>query len=247
MPDACQVETDVVQGIGHGTADEHYREHLCQLVTRYAGTDGDLDGGSYQILMSVTGRSLSTLKNWFRYSNGMPDLAAMARIVAHWKIPPHEVFPSASAVEPGAQGAAAEEPIPTDIGAGTVALPFASGQDRGLVRQALQRYSLQSETLVWLRQDSGDAAGVVENGELMLVDTSVERIQQAGLFVLRTNDPEPVICTRMVQPLIGRPEARISLPGSKLAGAWEDMPLQDGLLKGPITVLGRVVGRLQGV
>src|SRR5664280_1096089 len=72
-----------------------YRQHLADTILEYVTDKGAIETPeAYRRVIAVTGRQLSTIKNWLSYRTNLPDLASLARIVEHWKIPPESIFPS---------------------------------------------------------------------------------------------------------------------------------------------------------
>lgn len=231
---------------------EAYIEHISRLVLRYGKERGLRDTDAFKELMGVTGRGFSTVKNWLRYRTGLPDLEAMARIQAHWRIPADEIF-RADLIGLGSP----------DTGGGTVSatglstrgdvavLALSSLGQTDLRSRMLQRYGSAVSNMVLLAQEGADASGVVEAGDLMLVDTSVDRIRRAGLYVLCMADGTEAgqVCTRQVTPLMGRPVARVAITSQALGILPEELPLDNNgrFESDSVSVLGRVVGVMRAL
>jgi hypothetical protein len=241
-------------------AEAAYRDHVARLVLSHVETaagESALVKDAVHQLMDVTGMSLSTVRNWFRRRSGMPDLASMARIVARWSIAPEEVFPPnlLGTMRLSTQPAEDQQCAPTHGASASVigeaAVLLLSGRNDALsVKAGLQRYSATPEALILVRQEGTDSTGVVEHGELMLVDASVERIIGSGFYVLRVPGPggRTSLALRSVQPLLGREAVRVSAASQSLASFWEEVALgPNGSLQNGITILGKMVGRLQSL
>lgn len=265
IPNDFQREADAA-------AESAYRDHIARVVLGYVDSanreaalaKGTAPGGeqplvkdAVQQLMEVTGMSLSTVRNWFRRKTGMPDLASMARIVSRWGIQPDEVFPP-SLIDgmrlSGSSSAAVDQSAPhsgTASASADAAVLLPSGRNDVLsVKAALQRYSANPESLIFLRQEGTDATGVVEHGELMLVDASVERIVGSGFYVVRIAGPggRTTVALRMVQALMGKQAVKVSAASQSLANLWEEVPLNaDSTFQDGITVLGRLLAVLRSL
>jgi hypothetical protein len=187
----------------------------------------------------------------------MPDLASMARIVSRWAIPPDQVFPGAlvSAMRLSSGDSTAADPPAAHVGGASASAEAAvllpSGRnDLQSVKAALQRYSATPEALIFVRQEGTDATGVVEHGELMLIDASVERIMGSGFYVVRIAGPggRTTVALRMVQALMGRQAVKVSAASQSLANLWEEVPLTaQGTFQEGITILGRLVAVLRSL
>jgi hypothetical protein len=223
-----------------------FRKRIAEVILRHARLDGASDAAIYNQITELTGRSYSAVKSWLRYKISLPDLRSMAQIVEHWKIPLTEVF-APGQVNAGstdknslARWGSAAGPVLFDLS------PLGTTEER---ERGFAKYSAATDSLVLMQHDSIDTAGMLEAGDLMLVDTSVESIQQSGVYVLRVGreDTGERIYTRQVQLLLGKPCARVSTPGAANAQG-EDLPIRNGLFEyDDITVLGRVRGTLRAV
>lgn len=230
-----------------GVSSEEYREYVAAVILRYASNGGELDLPQvYHRVRQITGRGYSTIKGWLHLGIGIPDLEAMARICASLRIPPAEIFPPnlLSGIVPSA-----EEPARADSSLALLpdVIPLTGRNVTESARRALARYAIPGATLVLLQQVGGDATGVIESGELMLVNTSVETISCAGVYVLRMPGSTGQMCTRMVQPLVGKPAALVSLVGNRMQGQAEELPMNGTEFVGGVSVLGHVVAVLRGL
>lgn len=233
-----------------GLSSEEYRQHVVDTIWRYASQGGALDGRHvFHQIKDVTNRSYSTVKNWMHFGIGLPDLEALSLIISHWGIRPEELFPQRIpvAVEPS-------PPTDSEIQNPALANSVLAGEPQVLpvfgrstaraVSTVFAKYSSSPTRCVWVQQPNGDAAGVVDQGEVMLVDPQIERITESGLYILRVPMPSggEVMVTRLVHPLTGCARARVSLPNTKYQiGISEEVPLVDGELGHGIAVVGRVL------
>lgn len=248
-------QTTESQARAHEVAEQAFRDHVAQVVMHHVGTEVDLAESRHRALVELaatTGRSLSTIKNWVNYRTGSPDLESMARIMARWKVAADDVFPPhllrALSTGPDAPAApAAEMPIAAKD---AVVLRLSGRNDVAQVSEATQRYSDRATGLIFVRQEGHDAAGVVEAGELMLVDASVERIERSGLYILRIPGAsgDNVTVLRTVHRLVSKSAARVHVAGQALSSFGEELDLtaEHTFVTG-IAVLGRVVAVLRAV
>jgi len=234
---------------GSGMSSEAYRQHVIDVIWRYASRNGTLDSRQvFHELKDVTGRSYSTVKNWMHFGIGLPDVEALSFVVSHWGIPAEELFPQRVpvAVEPPPELAAEEAPAAaSSLSNEPHVLPAFGRPNVRAINRVFSKYTANPTWCVWVQQPNADAAGVVDQGEVMLVDPQIERITGAGLYILRiplASGGEDMV-TRWVQPLTGQALARVSLPNTKIQiGMSEEFPLfADGKFGNGIAVVGKVL------
>lgn len=220
------------------------RRRIASLILRYVQADGTSKSDAIKAVADATGRSVSTVKNWLLYHLALPDLEAMAQIVARWSIPAFEVFECLSQQPKASPVTLPPRPstgLPdNDLG---MLVPLSSIAHPSLLR-ALRRYSDSPDHLVIQQFECPDSP-VVSHGELMFIDTSVETVLPiGGTYVLSVLDPDGRVQlhTRRVQPLIGRPSAQVAMLSPDHLQLTEEFPLVGGVLAGgKVRVFGKVV------
>lgn len=239
----------------HEPALEAFETHVTSTMLRYAQA-GTTRGKALDLLHKVTQRSERTMQNWFVNRTSMPDLEATGKIMAHWGISAEELFPPDMIAQlKGAANATVMQPETAtpepsfDLGDAPV-LTLAGPNHPQAVAEAMKAYSGNPSKTVLMPYRGGDASGFVEHGELIGVDVEHEKITGMGWYLLRIEDDSGGYADflRVVQPLTGRPFARVAPASQALSSMSEELELRGGLfvVKG-INVLGRMTGRFSRV
>jgi hypothetical protein len=231
--------------------DEAYRNYIADLVMEYATERGVLNNNpeAYRRVMAVTGRTLGTVKNWLAYRTNAPDLASLARIVEHWKIPPQAVYPQQLPMLLGtvddSVATLQTENIAGNLGE-HVLISFHGRTDAETIDKALSKYTDQPRSALLVRQVGSDMIDEIRPGELMLVDSAQESINGSGIYVLRISSKgsNDTVCVRFVERLLGEPNVRLRGGSASPAASVETLPLIEGVIPG-VTVLARVLGVLR--
>jgi hypothetical protein len=232
-----------------------YRRYVGDLLARYATRNGSLEPPEAMAeLVAVTGKSLSTVRNWLVYRQYLPDLESFAKIVLHWRIPATEVFPAdlenILLSEPphdtkpiASQGVA--PPGAFDIRDAVMFSPFGN-KDQSVVIKALSKYTDFPRSTMFVRMESADMEEKIRIGEIMLADCSDEQISRNGMYLLRYTGQSGAVhtCVRMVIVLAGQNLAKLVCLNPLFSSSDETVPLVDGQLPSHITILGRVAGLL---
>lgn len=230
-----------------GDIDALYRQYLADLILDFATNGGQVDTPeAHRRIMSVTHRTITTVKNWLAYRVNFPDIGSLARIVAHWEIPPADIFPRGldgllSGVTP------VSEPDPKTRGINDEHIvPVHSSSDPARLDRLLLKYTDHPRECVYVRQDGSDMLDQIRPGELMLIDPSYEHIRANGVYLLKFMMPDAPdrLVTRNVEILLSEPALRISC-GSGVQQSVETISLANGNLPSKVTVLGKVIGVLK--
>lgn len=226
-----------------------YKNHLAAVILKAITRDGEVATyDAFRQVVEVTGRTLSTVKNWLGAQIHAPDLASLARIVAHWKIPPDSVFPArlleqlSAPTSPAVKRVAG---IEEDITAVDL-IPIQSAQSPAS-RLALLYYSKNPEKALFIRQEDSDN-DQLRLGELAMIDPTYEELGGDGFYLLKIKRPGRAgssICIRFISALVGEPTLRLGRSSSSPIESVELIPLVDGGLPGHIIVLGKVIAVLR--
>jgi hypothetical protein len=225
-----------------------YRHYLADTILEYITDQGAIDGPeAYRQVIAVTGRQLSTVKNWLSYRTNLPDLASLARIVEHWAIPTTAIFPPQLSLLLSGVTMSDASAIETPRGsfADHVLVPLYGAGDAAMIDRALAKYTDHPKSALLVRHEGSDMLDEIRPGELMLVDTTLEQIRGSGIYLLKfAVGGEQATCVRHVDLLMGEPAVRIRGGSASPATSAETLPLVEGVLR-EVTVLGRVVGVLR--
>lgn len=247
LPQATEDETNGIPT----DVDAAYRNYIADLVMEHVTERGVLNNNpeAYRRVMAVTGRTLGTVKNWLAYRTNAPDLASLARIVEHWKISPHAVYPPElpSLLGTVDEDASALETVRNSGYLGEhVLISFHGRTDADAIDKALSKYTDRPRSALLVRQIGSDMIDEIRPGELMLVDAAREHIDGSGIYVLRitSKNSNDTICVRSVERLLGEPSVRLRGGSAASIASVETLPLVDGVIPG-VTVLGCVLGVLR--
>ena len=235
-----------------------YLNYLADILLRYITDEGRKTNlpEVYKDVMAVTSRTIGTVKNWLTYRTHAPDVASLARIVAHWSIPTAAIFPNrlaeilgGSNVSSSVEAEAEPNPMPF--------IRLYGPNDKALVDGMLRRYTGQPGSVVFVKKEGSDMRDEIGTDELMLVDTSSERVEMSGIYLLRLDEPGTPVMVRHVEHELGdlsKPTSevtesswtsKVALSKGSLSTAQPHIaPLVDGVIPN-ITVLGRVVAILR--
>ena len=230
--------------------DGPYRRYVAEVILSYASQNGTLrNTDAYRQIMAVTDRSQGAVKNWLTYRNNFPDMASVARVFHHWKIPADALFPSnLEALLAGNPNA----PSTFDLGRNVqkldqLVIPLRDFSSAQGLNEAFARYGADPKGTVFIRHDGIEMLDQIRPGELLLVDPSCEQIRRNGMFLLRlsTEGQPDKNCVRFVEMLMGESAIRLSCGSAMPLTSVETIPLIVGNLPAHIAVLGRVVAVLR--
>ena len=232
-----------------------YLDYLADVLLEYL-TDGGRKTNLpevYRDVMSVTDKTIGTVKNWLTYRTHSPDVASLARIVAHWSIPSAAIFPNR--LTEILDGQAAELPPSSTSETGAIPLITLYGpNDKQAVNRVLRPYTDHPNAAVFVRKEGSDMREEIGTDQLMLIDSSSERVDASGMYLLRFDEPGSPVVVRHVDRVFGErspsteqsaEQGRVALRGGSLSTA---PPVITALVNGVIpnvTVLGRVVAVLR--
>jgi len=231
--------------------DAAYKNYIADLVMDYVTERGVLNNNpeAYRRVMAVTSRTLGTVKNWLAYRTNAPDLASLARIVDHWRIPTASIFPPQL---PSLLGAASDG-LSTLQSASTAGLlgdhlliSLHGPSDAEMIDKALLKYTDRPRSTLFVRQIGSDMIDEIRPGELVLVDAGCEYVDNSGFYMLRiaAKNMNDTVCVRFVERLLGEPRVRLRGGSATPLASVETLPLADGVIPG-VTVLARVLGVLR--
>ena len=226
-----------------------YKSHIAAVILKAITRDGDVATyDAFRQVVEITGRTLSTVKNWLGAQIHAPDLASLARIVEHWEIPPETLFPASlldklsATPSPSAKRIADIEDDITPVNL----IPIHSS-DSPASRLALLYYSENPEKALFIRQEDSDN-DQLRLGELAMIDPTFEELGGDGFYLLKIRRPGragSAICIRFISTMVGEPILRLSRSSSSPIESVEHLPLVDGGLPGHIIVLGKVIAVLR--
>jgi len=225
-----------------------YKAHIAAAVLKAITQDGEIETyTAFRQVVSVTGRTLSTVKNWLAYQSNLPDLASIARICEHWKIGPDVIFPPTllGRLSVGENTVLDRSPLADELS--TVELIPIRSSDSPANRLAMLFYSKNPEKALFIRQEDSDN-DQLRLGELAMVDPTVEELGGDGFYLLKIRRPGAVgsaICIRFISTMVGEPTLRLSRSSSSPLESLELIPLVDGGLPGHIIILGKVIAVLR--
>ena len=229
--------------------DAVYRYYIADLILRYASKEGILSNmDAYREIMRVTDRTVGTVKNWIAYRAGSPDMSSLARIVDHWKIPYHELFPT-TVTEMLAGISPTQSPKDTsDMSDEHLLISLYSSTDPAKLDRAFAKYTDHPKASLFVRQEGNDMMEEIRPGELMLVDPTIEQVRGGGMYLLKfsTQGEPDRTCVRSVERMVGEPAVRLRCGSLMPESSTEVLPLTQGQLPENITVLGQIVGVLRG-
>ena len=134
-----------------------YKAHIAAVILKAITQEGSIETyTAFRQVTVITGRTLSTVKNWLAYQSNLPDLASMARICEHWKIAPEAVLPPKLLVKlsEGASAVSSRAPVEEELSSVEI-IPIRSS-DSPANRQALLLYSKNPEKALFIRQEDSD-------------------------------------------------------------------------------------------
>ena len=226
-----------------------YKAHIAALILKAITRDGSIETyTAFRQVTGITGRTLSTVKNWLAYQSNLPDLASLARICEHWNIAPESVFPAKLLVklsEPATDSVSSRAFVEDELS--SVQLIPIRSSDSPADRQALLFYSKNPEKALFIRQEDSDN-DQLRLGELAMIDPTVEELGGDGFYLLKIRRPGSTgsaICIRFISVMVGEPALRLSRSSSSPVESIELIPLVDGGLPGHIIVLGKVIAVLR--
>ena len=226
-----------------------YKSHVAAVVLKAITQDGAVATyDAFRQVVEVTGRTLSTVKNWLGAQIHPPDLASLARIVEHWKIPAESIFPAKLLGKLSASSSSAVKHvagIEEDITA--VELIPIQSSDSPASRLALLYYSKNPEKALFIRQEDSDN-DQLRLGELAMIDPTFEELGGDGFYLLKIRRPGragSAICIRFISTMVGEPTLRLSRSSTSPIESQETIPLVNGGLPAHIIVLGKVIAVLR--
>ena len=246
-------DSDVGTLSATGDGEETYRHLLADTILSYARNNGELsEAEAYKQIIAVTGKAPNTVRNWLSRRLSFPDLASLARIASHWKIPNDRLIPPNIGSVLGGDTGEKAEPIEVEAlrslgGPEHTVLWLYGGLDFSKLDKILSSYAPDPRRIVFVRYLAPDMQDEIRQGELIAVDPAIEAIEGLGFYYLRFSlhgQPDQT-CVRLVEPLLSEPAVRVSCGSAMPATTAELIPLKGGRLPSHVTVLGRVVGILR--
>lgn len=229
-----------------------YRHYIADLIMSYASQNKELDNAeTFRRVMAVTGRTLTTVKNWLHYKTNLPDLASISRMVQHWHIPPRQIF-AQPVEEVGAMASTrwtARESLPFAEPTSQLLVSPYRQRDHSQLDRALIKYTDHPRATLLVRYDSSDMLDEIRPGELMLADPTFEEINGSGLYLLRFNGlaGRQITCVRHVDVLLGERAVRLSCGAALPNAVTETVSLEHEALPPHITVLAKIVAVLKHI
>ncbi|WP_235578131.1 S24 family peptidase [Pseudorhodoferax sp. Leaf267] len=165
----------------------------------------------------ITQRATQSVRRWFDpVAPGLPDLASFARLCV-------------------GLGCRADELLGTQAPTGGVAC---TPQDALVMADYIQAVAatlaVRGRVGTPMRVSGDEMAPLMREGDLVLVDTSIDRLAGNGIYALQFGDQ--VLIRRIEQRT---PDGLLLLCDNRAYRDWE-VPLRDAAPQGPLRVLGKV-------